>query len=131
MVVPIRPLVFDRAEDLRDDVASALKEHGVADTDVFPGNFVLVVEGGVLDHDASDGDGLELGDGGQRTGAADLNVDVVQDRRRSFGREFIGNREARCARDEAQTLLQVQAVELVDDAVDVVVELGAPLSRSR
>ncbi len=45
----------------------------------------------------------------------------------ALGREFVRDRPARRARDEAEPLLPVDAVDLVDDAVDVVVELGALL----
>ena len=43
----------------------------------------------------------------------------------ALGREFVRDRPARRARHEAEPLLPVEAVDLVDDAVDVVVELGA------
>ena len=39
--------------------------------------------------------------------------------------ELVRDRPARIARDEAEPLLPVEPVDLVDDAVDVVVELGA------
>ena len=56
----------------------------------------------------------------------DLDLDVAQDGGRLLGGEFVGDGLARRARDEAEALLQVEPVELVDDAVDVVVEAGAP-----
>ena len=115
----------NHAENLRDDVAGALDDDGVADAHVLARDLVLVVQGGVLHHDAADGDRLELGDRRQRAGAADLDLDVAQDGRRLLGGEFVGDGPARRARDEAEPLLQVEPVELVDDAVDVVVEPGA------
>ena len=42
-----------------------------------------------------------------------------------FGGEFMGQRPARCAADHAQALLPVAAVHLVDDAVDVIGQIGA------
>ena len=67
----------------------------------------------------------------QRAGAAHLDLDAAQHRGRLLGGEFVGDGLARRARDEAEPLLQVEPVELVDDAVDVVVEPARPLSMSR
>ena len=85
------------------------------------------MERGVLDHDAADGDRLEPRDRRQRTGTADLDVDGFENRGRLLGRKLVGNRPARAARAEAEARLQRQRVDLVDDAVDIVVEAGALL----
>ena len=69
--------------------------------------------------------GLEIGDGRERARAADIDVDAVDDRDRLLGRELVRQRPARRARHEAEPVLQVEVVELVDDAVDVIAELGA------
>ncbi len=138
----LRPLVEHDIDDLRDHVAGALHDHGVADADVAAAadrlavvadalDVVLVVQRGVLHHHAADRHRLELGDRRQRAGAPDLDLDVAQHGGRLLGREFVRDRPARAARDEAEALLPVEAVELVDDAVDVVVELGALLARCR
>ena len=119
------PLLLDHAENLRDDVAGTLDDDGIADADVLARDLVFIVQGGVLHDDAADGHRLELGDGGQRAGASDLNFDVVEDGGRLLGREFVRDGVARRTRDEAQTLLEIEPVELVDDAVDIVVEPGA------
>ena len=137
-----RPLVDDHVEHLRDDVAGALDDDGVADADVAALaqllavaadalDVVLVVQRRVLHDDAADGDRLELGDRRQRAGAADLDLDVLEDGGGLLGRELVRDRPARRARDEAEPLLPVEAVDLVDDAVDVVVELGAAALRCR
>ena len=73
--------------------------------------------------DAADADRLELTHRRQCAGAADLNVDALEHRDRAFGGEFVRNRPARRARHKAETLLPVQPIDLVDDAVDVVVEM--------
>ena len=86
---------------------------------------VLVVQRGVLHDDAADRDRLELRHRRQRAGAADLDLDVAQHGRGLLGRELVRDRPARRARHEAEPLLPVEAVDLVDDAVDVVVEPGA------
>ena len=82
----LRPLVGDDADDLRDDVAGALHDHRVADAHVLARDLVLVVQRGVGDDDAADGDRLEPGDRRQRAGAADLDVDAVEDGRRLLRR---------------------------------------------
>ena len=121
----LRPLLLNHAENLRDDVAGALDDDRVADADVLALDLILVMQRRVLHHDAADGHRLELGHRRKRAGAADLDLDVVQHRGRLLGGEFMGNGEARRARHVAQALLEIEAVELIDDAVDVVVEAGA------
>ena len=122
----LRALRFNHAENLRNDVAGALDDDGIADAHVFPRDLVLVVQRGVLHHHAADGHRLELGHRRQRAGASDLDLDVAQDRGRLLGGKFVGDGIARRARDEAEALLKIEPVELIDDAVDVVVEAGAP-----
>src|SRR6185437_8895167 len=122
----LRPLLGNDGDDLRDDVAGALDDDGVADPDVLAGDLVGVVQGGVLDDDAADGDRRQPRDWGDGAGAADLQVDGVEDRARLLGRELAGDRPARRARDEAEPLLPVEAVDLVDDAVNVEREVWAP-----
>ena len=90
-----------------------------------PRDLVLVVQRGVGDDDAADGDRMQLGDRRQRAGAADLDLDRLDARRRPLGGEFVRHRPARAARDEAEPRLQREIVDLVDDAVDVVAEIGA------
>ena len=112
-------------QNLRDDVAGALHAHRVADAHVLARDLVLVVQRGVGDDDAADRDGAQFGDRRQRAGAADLDLDRLDDRRRLLGREFVGDRPARTARDEAEPLLQGERIDLVDDAVDVIAERRA------
>src|SRR6202011_4398582 len=88
---------------------------------------VLVVQGDVLHDDAADADRLELADRGERAGASDLDLDIPEHRHGALGREFMRDPPARRARHEAQAFLPIEAVDLVDHAVDVVVELGALL----
>ena len=121
----LRPLVQDDAHHLRDDVAGAAHDHRVADADVLARDLVLVVQRGVGHDHAADRDRLELGGGRERAGAADLDLDVEQRGGDLLGRELVGDGPARRARDEAQPLLPVEPVDLVDDAVDVVAERGA------
>src|SRR5690606_18658837 len=99
--------VFDHADDLGDDVASALQDDGVADADVLAGDLVFVVQGGVAHHDAADGDGVQARDGGQGAGAADLDVDAFQHGRGLLRRELVGDGPTRASGDEAEALLPV------------------------
>ena len=103
------PLAFNHAENLRDDVAGTLDDHRVADAHVLARDLVLIVQRGVLHHDAADGHRLELGDRRERAGAAHLDLDVAQDRGRLLGREFVGDGIAGRARDEAEPLLPGRA----------------------
>ena len=128
-----------RRDDLRDDVAGALDDDGVADAEIDAVadriavvadalDVVLIVQRRVRHHDAADGDRLEPRHRRQRAGAADLDIDAVEDRRRLLGREFVRDRPARAARHEAEPILPVEPVDLVDHAVDVVAERGALLA---
>src|ERR1700761_3524322 len=133
-----RALVEDDIDDLWDHVAGALDHDGVADPDVAALaqhlalvadalDVVLIVQRDVLHDDAADADRLELADRRERAGAADLDLDVAQHGHGALGGKFVRDRPAGRARDEAEPLLPVDAIDLVDDAVDVIVELGALL----
>ena len=120
------PAAFPKpARHLRDDVAGALDADRVADANILARDLVFVVQRRVGDDDAADRHRIEPRDGRQRAGAPDLNFDVAQNGRRLFGREFMRRRPARRARDEAQAFLQREAIDLVDDAVDVIAERSA------
>ncbi len=131
-----RPLVDHDVDDLRNHVAGALDHDGVADPDIAaPAQFfavaadaldvILVMQRDVLHDHAADADRLELADRRERAGAADLDLDVPEHGHGALGREFVRDRPARRARHEAEAFLPVDAVDLVDDAVDVVIEPGA------
>ena len=119
--IPRAPLLHD-CDDLRDHVASALHDDGVADTDVLARDLVLIVQRRIGDDDTAHGDGLELCDRRQRAGSADLDLDGLEHRRCLLSRELVRDRPTWAARHEAEPLLQVEPVDLVDDAVDVVAE---------
>src|SRR6185312_15709060 len=132
----LRPLVDDDVNHLRNDVAGALDDDGIANPDVAPlaellavaadsPDVVFVVQRHVLHDDAADPDRLELANRRERAGAPDLDLDVLQHGHGALGRKFVRDRPARRARYEAQALLPVEAVDLVDYPVDVVVEPGA------
>ena len=66
-----RAALQDDADDLRDHVAGALDDDGVAVAHVLAGDFVLVVQRRALHDDAADRDRLQHRDRGQRALAAD------------------------------------------------------------
>ena len=113
-------------DDLRDHVAGALDDDRVADAHVLARDLVRVVQRGARDHDAADGDRLAARPPASarrcgRPGSMIASSTVVG----LLGRELVGDRPARRAADEAQPLLPVEAVDLVDHAVDVVGQRGA------
>src|SRR5207244_13389615 len=127
----LRPFVEDAIAPLWNHVAGALDHDGVADADVAAlaqllavaadtPDVILIVQRDVLHDDAADPDRLELADRRERSGAADLDLDIAQHGHGALGREFVRDGPARRARDEAEPLLPVDAVDLVDDAVAVV-----------
>ena len=77
----------------------------------------------LVDDDAADRHRLQPRHRRQRSGAADLDVDAFQDRHRLLGGKFVRGRPAWTARAEAEPFLQVEPIDLVDDAVDVVGQL--------
>ena len=117
-----RPLLENNFDDLRDDVAGALHDDGIADADVLARDLVLVVQRRVRDDNAADRNRLELCDRRQRASAANLNFNAAQHRRRLFGGELVRDGPARRARHESEPLLIIETVHLVDDAVDIVAE---------
>ena len=122
-----RAFVFDDTNDLRNDVAGALDDDGIADPDVLACDLILVVQRRPADHDAADRDRLELGDRRQGAGTSDLDVDAVEHGLGLLGRKLVRDRPARGPADHAEPLLQVEPIDLVDHAVDVVAEPGARL----
>ena len=106
-------------DHLRDHVAGALDADAVADAQSEPLDLVAVVERDVGDDHPADADGLEPADGRQLAGAADLDVDRFERGLGFLGGKLVREAPARRASDEAEPLLQVQPVHLVDDAVDI------------
>ena len=72
-----RALAQHRPDDLRDDLAGALDDHGVADADVLAPDVVLVVQRRQLHRGVRDDDRLEHGEGVQAARAADVDLDVA------------------------------------------------------
>src|SRR6202035_1170099 len=134
----LRPLVGDHVHHLGNHVAGALDDDGIADPDVAAlaqlraiaadaFNIVLIVQRDVLHDDAADADRLELADRRERAGAPDLDLDIPEHGDGALSRKLVRDRPARRARHEAEPLLPVEPVDLVDHAVAVVIEFGALL----
>src|SRR6267142_2634653 len=125
------PLFEHHVHHLRNDIAGALDDNGIADADIAALaqllavtadalDVVLVVQRDVLHDDAADADRLELADRRERAGASDLDLDIPEHGHGALGRKLVGDRPARRPRHEPKPLLPVDAIDLVDDAVDVV-----------
>ena len=117
---PLRPLLFDHTDDLRDHIARALYDHSIADTDVFPRDLIFIVQRCILHNDSSDGDGLELGDRCQSASAANLNIDILEDCLRLFCRKFVRDGSTRASRDKSESYLQREVIQFVNDSIDII-----------
>ncbi len=115
-----RSALRHRSQDLRNDVARALQHHGVANANILAGDFVLVVQRGPRHKHAADIDRLQRRDRRQRAGTADLDQNVLQNRRRLLGGKLPGDGPARFAAGETKSGLQRQVIDLVHHAIDVV-----------
>src|ERR1700677_3109737 len=132
----VRPLVNHDIDHWRNNVAGALDDNGIADHDLAAlaqllaiaakaFDVILVVQRDVLHDHAADADRLELADRRKPAGAADLNLDIPQHGHGALGREFMRDGPARRARNEAEPVLPVDPVDLVHDAIDIIVEMRA------
>src|SRR5262245_8955545 len=132
-LLPAR-FVRDNINNLRDDVTGTLHHHGIPNTNVAPlaqllavaadtFDVILIVECDVLHDNATDTDRLQLAYRGKSAGAANLDFDTLEHGRGALSRKLVGDCPARSARDEAKSLLPVDTINFVDDAIDIVVEL--------
>ena len=80
----------DRLHYLWDDLASALYQHPVTDTQVFALDVTLVVQCGARNDYAANIDGFEQRPGVDRTRATDIDADIEQLRSNLNGRIFEG-----------------------------------------
>ncbi len=118
----------DHLHHLRDHVAGAADDHGVADHQAQARHFVHVVQGGVGHGDAGHLHRLQARHRGHGAGAADLEFHVEQFGELLAGRELVGDGPARLAGAEAQFALEVDAVDLEHHAVDLVGQAVAALA---
>ena len=113
---------------LRDHVARALHDHGVADADVLAVDVLLVVERGHAHARAAHHHRGQHGEGVERARAAHVHGDVEQLRGALLGRELVGRGPARLAPHHAHLRPRPGVVDLHHHAVDVVVEPRPPLA---
>ena len=118
-----RGIRIDDLDDGGDDLARFLDEDFRADVDAFFGDLVLVVQGGAGDGGAGNQDGIELGDGGQHAGAADLDGDVAEDGFLLLGEELVGGGPARGAGGVAELFALGAVEDFHDDPVGGVVDV--------
>jgi len=127
----VRHVVIARAghaaHHLGDHVAGTAHDDRVAHAHALAPQLEQVVQRRVADRRAADEHRFQLGHRRQLAGAAHLHLDAVEPRHLLLRRVLVRDRPARLARHEAQLLLQVDAVDLVDHAVDVERQLVAQL----
>ncbi len=116
---------FYHFQHLGDDVAGALHQYRGANADLFFRDIIFIVQGSVGDHDAAHGNGRQTGNRGQFSGAANLNINILNHGLGLFSGKFMGNGPARGAGGGTKALLPIQAVHFVNDAVDVIGPAGA------
>ena len=116
-----------RGEHLRDHVAGPQHDHLLPEADVLAAEVLLVVQGGQLDRDAADVDGLEHRVGVQVAELAGVPADLVELGDRRGGRELPGDRPPRLAPDDPEPPLELDCVDLDHDAVDLEVKRPPPL----
>ena len=131
------PLLQHNIEDLRNDIAGALDDNRVTDPDIMllladtltgiadALDIVGIVQGGIGHDHAADRHRRQTGDGCQRAGAPNLNVDGLDRGKGLLCRKLVGRCPARRTRSEAEARLQIQPVDLVDHAIDIVIQIGA------
>ena len=115
-----------RPQDLRDHVPGPPHHHPVAHPHVLAGDLVLVVQGRVGDRDPADEHRLEPRHRGERPGPPHLDVDGEEPGDRLLRRELVGQRPAGGPRHRPEAALVFEAVDLVDDPVDLVAEPFPP-----
>ena len=117
----LRPsrFAFDHADNLGDHIACSLQDHRVANAHVQASNLVGIVQGRVDHNDTTHGHGPQSRHRRDGAGTAHLYIDGLQDRARLFRRKFPRDSPARRAAYEPQPLLPIQAIDFVDNAVDI------------
>ena len=124
-----RALVEHRAHDLGNHVTRLVHDDGVALAHVLAADLVDIVQRGARDSGAGDRHRIELRDRREHAGAAHLDANLAQDGLLFLGRKLKGDGPARRAGGKAQVELLLEAVDLYDHAVDVVVQVAAMLER--
>src|SRR5690606_6708829 len=128
-------LLQHNIDNLGNNIACALHDDRIADADIMliradtlaleadALDIVLIVQRGIGDNHTADSDRLQSRNRGHCAGASHLNVDFQKLCKRLFSGKLVRDSPTRAARAETEPRLQVQPVDLVDDAVNIIVEL--------
>ena len=109
---------------MRNDIAGALQRDGIANAHILAGDFIFIMQSRVAHHHATDIDRFHHGTRRQRTSTADLDFNIKKLGHRLFGGEFPRHRPARCAADKAKAALPINAVKLIDHAINIIRQSG-------
>src|SRR6266550_4468353 len=112
--------LFEHLHNVRDNIAGALDDDGVADADIFAFDLVHVMQRSAFDHHAADRHGLQARHRRQRARSTDVGLNVENARRRLARLKLVGDRPPGRASDLSQALLQRRAVDLYHQPIDLV-----------
>src|SRR6202050_37326 len=121
------PEFGQRLKHLGNNVAGLVDDDGVAYAHIKAGDFVLVVEAGVLHRGAGDHNRIKGGDGGGGAGAADRDHNIFYDGGGFFGRVFVSHGASRSLADNAESCKDGAVINLDHAAVSVKRQSGALL----
>ena len=117
----------DHLDDGRNDLSSLLDDYGVADADVLPLDFLLVVQGGARDGGAGNQHRLQLRHRCQNAGATDLDGDVLEHGLHLFRQELVGSRPAGRAGGRPELLALGSGNDLHHGSIGSIAEVVAVL----
>ena len=123
----VLPVLNQNFDDLRDYVARPLDDNMIANFHAKTRDLILVMQRRTADNHASDRHGSKVGDGCQGARPSDLNNNIFQYSDRLLRRKLMRDSPTRRPADHAKPVLPIQAIDLVDDAIDVVREIGTML----
>ena len=113
------------ADDFGDDIPPLFNGDEIANSDVFPGDLLLIVQRGARNGTAREKNRLELCNGGEDARPADLDGDIENAGMGLFGRELIGDGGAGGLARRAENVIGGQVVHFDDDPIDLKGKLGA------
>ncbi len=131
-----RALFQHHIDNLRNDIACPLHDHCIADANVvilltdtftleaYALDVIFIVQRCIGDNHATNSNRLKACNRRQRARTSNLNVNAAQNRGCLLCRELVCDSPARATRAETKPCLQIQPVHFVDNAVDIVIELG-------
>ena len=124
---PLGTLLEYHFDHLRNHIACALDDNRIADADALLRNQLFIMQAGARDHHAADRDGRQIGNRRQGTRAPDLDGDTFESGGGTLGRKLVRDGPARATADPAEAFLPVEPVDLVNNAINIIVEIGAAI----